>query len=69
MDWAGIRITQDKAQPLPKDVKAIKEFPTPIDLTAMHSYWALVNQVSPYYCVQPHLQPFREVPKKKTPWY
>jgi hypothetical protein len=35
----------------------------------MRSYWALVNQVSPYYSVQPHLQPFRELLMKKTPGY
>ena len=35
----------------------------------MRSYWALVNQVAPYYCTQQHLQPFRELLKKKTPWY
>ena len=45
VDWAGIRITNDKAQSLPKHVKAIREFPTPINLTDMRSYWALVNQV------------------------
>jgi hypothetical protein len=48
VDWAGIRLTKDKAQRLPENVKAIKEFPTPINLTAMRIYWALVNQVSPY---------------------
>ena len=69
LDWAGIRLTKDKAQPLLEHVKAIKEFPTPINLTDMHSSWALVDQESPYYYVQPHLQPFRELLKKKTPWY
>ena len=34
-------------------------------MTDMRSYWPLVNQVSPYYCVQP----FRELLKKKTLWY
>ena len=68
VDWAGIRLTKDKAQPLPEHVKVIKEFPTPINLTDMRSYWALVNQVSPYYCAQPHLQPFRDLLKKKTLW-
>ena len=58
MDWAGIRLTNDMAQPIPKHVKAIMEFPTPINLTDMRSYWVPVNQVSPFYCVQPHLQPF-----------
>jgi hypothetical protein len=58
VDWAGT-----------KHVKAIREFPTPINLTDMCSYCALVNQVPPYYCVQTHLQPFRELLKKKAPWY
>ena len=69
VDWAGIRIGNDKVKPLPDHIRAIKEFPTPNNLTDMRSYWALVNQVSPYYCVQQHLQPFRELLKKKTQWY
>jgi hypothetical protein len=47
VDWAGIRIMEDKAQPLPEHVKAIREFPTPINLTDMCSYWVLVSQVAP----------------------
>jgi hypothetical protein len=31
VDWAGIRITEDKAQPLLEHVKAIREFPAPIN--------------------------------------
>ena len=30
---------------------------------------ALVNQVAPYYAVQPHLLPFRELLKKGSIWY
>jgi hypothetical protein len=41
----------------------------PINLTDMRSYWELVNQVSSYYYVKPHLQAFRELLKKKIPWY
>ena len=37
-DWAGIRLTKDKAQALPEHVQAIKEFPTPINLTDKRSY-------------------------------
>ena len=36
---------------------------------SMRSFLALVNQVAPYYCAMSHLQPFRELLKKKTPWY
>ena len=69
VDWAGIRLTKDKAQPLPEHIKAIKEFPTPVNITDMRSYWALVNQVAPHYCIRPYLEPFRELLKKNTPWY
>ena len=69
VDWAGIKVTKDKAQPLPEHIKAIKEFPTPVNITYLRSYWALVNQVSQYYCIHQHLQPFRELLNKNTPWY
>jgi hypothetical protein len=46
-----------------------QEFPTPINISDMQSYWALVNQVFPFYSMQPHLQPFWELLKKKSTWY
>ena len=58
-----------RTESLPDHVKAIWEFPTPKNLTDMRSYFALVNQVAPYYAVQPHLQPFRELLKKGSRWY
>ena len=69
VDWAGISKAKDKVQPLPEHIKVIREFPTPVNITDMRSYWALVNQVSPFYCLRPHLEPFRELLKKNTPWY
>ena len=29
VDWAGVRVTQDKIAPLPEHVEAIKNFPVP----------------------------------------
>ena len=69
VDWAGIRVTNDKCKPLDAHVDAIRNFPVPINITDMRSFMALVNQVSPYYAVQPHLQPFRELLKKGSIWY
>ena len=37
VDWAGIRIGNDKVKPLPDHIRAIKEFPTPNNLTDMRS--------------------------------
>ena len=66
VDWAGIRITKDKCRPLDSHVEAIRNFPVPVNVTDMRSFMALVNQVAPYYAVQPHLQPFRDLLKKGT---
>ena len=68
-DWAGIRLTNDKAQSLPEHVRAFREFPRPNNITDLRSYFALVNQVAHYYAVSPHLEPFRELMKKKSTWY
>ena len=58
MDWAGVRLTKDKAQPLPEHVMAIREFPRPNNITDLRSYYALLNQVANYYALSPHLEPF-----------
>ena len=69
VDWAGIRVTKDKCKPLDTHVEAIRNFPIPVNITDMRSFMALVNQVAPYYAVQPHLLPFRELLKKGSIWY
>ena len=69
VDWAGIRVTNEKCKPLDAHVDAIRNFPIPVNITDMRSFMALVNQVSPYYAVQPHLHPFRELLKKGSKWY
>ena len=56
-------------EPLPDHVTAIRQFPTPTCLTDLRSYFALVNQVAPYYAVQPVLLPFCELLKKDKKFY
>ena len=69
VDWAGVRLTADKVEPLPAHVQAIREYPTPRNITDLRSYFALVNQVSPFYAIQPELLPFRELLKKNSVFY
>ena len=69
VDWAGIRVTKEMCKPLDAHVDAIRNFPLPMNITDMRSFMALVNQVAPYYAVQPHLLPFRELLKKGSIWY
>ena len=55
VSWAGVRISKEKVAPLQDHVSAIRQFPTPTNITDLRSYFALVNQVAPYYAVQPEL--------------
>ena len=69
VEWAGVKLTKDKVAPLESHVQAIKDFPVPQNITDMRSFWALVNQVAPFYAVQPHLLPFRDLMKKNSVWF
>lgn len=57
VDWAGVRLTEDKCQPLPEHVDAIRTFPVPLNVTNMRSYYTSVNQVAHYYAVSMTMQP------------
>ena len=58
VDWAGVQISAEKVEPLPYHVQAMRDFPSPKNLTDMRSYFAFVNQLAPYYATQPELHPF-----------
>ena len=69
VDWAGVRLTADKVEPLPEHVQAIRDYPAPRNITDMRSYFALVSQVAHFYSTTPELQPFRDLLKKTTAFY
>ena len=69
LEWAGVKLTPGGAEPLPAHVKSIQNYPVPESVTDMRSFFALVEQVAPYYAVKPHLAPFRELLKKGNEWY
>ena len=66
VSWVGVKISKETVAPLEDHVIAIRQFPTPKNITDMRSYFALVNQVSPYYAAQQKLLPFRELLKKNA---
>ena len=45
---------------------AIKDFPTPTNITGARSWFGLVNQVAWAYSVSPIIQPFRELVKANS---
>ena len=48
VDFAGFRINPETVEPLPKYLDAIREYPTPVNITDIRSFFGLVNQVSHY---------------------
>ena len=70
VDFAGFRINSDTVEPLPKYLDAIREYPTPVNITDIRSFFGLVNQVSHYAQLRDLMEPFRKFlsPKIKFEW-
>jgi len=70
VDFAGFRITANTVEPLPKYLDAIREYPTPTNITDIRSFFGLVNQVSHYAQLRDLMEPFRKFlsPKVKFEW-
>ena len=70
VDFAGFRISLDTVEPLPKYLDAIREYPTPANISDIRSWFGLVNQVSHYAQLRDLMEPFRKFlsPKVKFEW-
>ena len=70
VDFAGFRITEDKIQPLPRYVEAIRAFPTPTCTTDIRSWFGLVNRVANYAKLREAMRLFKPFlsPKRTFFW-
>ena len=70
MDFAGFRVSLDSVEPLPKYLDAIRNYPTPKNITDIRSWFGLVNQVSHYSQLRDMMEPFRRFlsPKVEFDW-
>lgn len=70
VDFAGFRINNDSVEPLPKYLEAIRDYPTPNNITDIRSWFGLVNQVSHYSQLRDMMEPFRKFlsPKTRFEW-
>ena len=69
VEFAGFEVTMDGYRPAPRILAAIREFPTPTNITDIRSWFGLVNQVA-YSFSQSHImEPFRELLKKGRKFY
>ena len=68
VEFAGFEITMDSVRPCEKYMRAIREFPTPKNITDVRSWFGLVNQVSYAFSMNERMLPFRELLKPSTPF-
>ena len=65
VDFAGFTIDRDGYKPTAKMLSAIKDFPTPTNVTGIRSWFGLVNQVAYAFAQSAAMAPFRELLKEK----
>ena len=65
-EFAGFEITMDGYRPLRRLLDAVRNFPTPANITDVRSWFGLINQLA-YTFAQAHVMaPFRELLTKKA---
>ena len=69
VDFAGFRVSENKVEPLPKYLNAIRTFPTLEKLQDIRSWFGLVNQVANYNKLTDIMAPFRPLLSSKTTFY
>ena len=63
IEFAGLNITPTGITPSDKLISAIRDFPTPTNITDARSWFGLVNQAAWSYSIGPIMEPFRELVK------
>ena len=67
--FAGLKLTPTRIKPSDYILSAIRDFPTPQNLTDARSWFGLVNQVVWAYAISPLMEPFRELVKPTTKFH
>ena len=69
-EFAGFEITMDGYRPPRRLLDAIRNFPSPSNITDMRSWFGLVNQVAYSFSRTQEMAPFRDLlSRKRTNWY
>ena len=69
VEFAGFEITPNEVKPCNRYLNAIRQFPTPQNITDIRSWFGLVNQVSYYTSMTDKMRPFRDLLKPKMAFY
>ena len=65
-DFAGLTITPTNIRPSTKFLDAIRDFPTPTDITGARAWFGLINQGAYAFAMTKQMKPFRALLKPST---
>lgn len=68
VDFAGFRISEERIEPLPKYLDAIRKFPSPKNIGDIRSWFGLVNKVSNYAQLRDLMAPFQPFLSPRYPF-
>ena len=70
VDFTAFHVSSSTIAPLPRYIEAIKDFPTPSNITDVRAWFGLVNQVAHYGRLIDIMSPFKPLlsPKVKFSW-
>ena len=66
VEWACFLIGPEGLKPLPKHTEVMRNFPSPINMTDLKSYIALLHQVTFCYAISQAVHPLRHLLKPST---
>ena len=69
VEFAGFEITNDYVRPCSRYIQAIRDFPKPVNLTDVRSWFGLINQVSYAFSMAERMLPFRQLLQPGTPFH
>ena len=67
VEFAGFEIMPSNVRPCNNYLDAIRDFPTPANITDVHSWFGLINQVSYAFAVTKRMLPFCQLLQPGTP--
>ena len=68
VEFAGFQISATSVKPCDRYIRAIREFPTPQNITDVRAWFGVINQVSYAFSMTDKMAPYRELLKPSTPF-
>jgi hypothetical protein len=68
VEFAGFEITMEGIKPTDKYIEAIRNFPTPTNISEVRSWFGLINQVAYSFVKTEHMAPFCHLLSQSLPF-